>query len=160
MSRTTKVALAVVLGWVVLGTIIGLGYIALVGPDQVFEASWDEDASATRAWCTGVRAELTPDKPFASFEEVVQAAIDGELVEPDSRRPETAEELARWEREHGPYLASSYLESLEGRPREVTFAHAAFAAGMGEAHRGAPITDAPLLRSAGRALDAYVRSTC
>lgn len=162
-ERNPPSALAVVLLLIALSSIAGLAYAISTSDSEHGEwpASSSADHARSRDWCRNVTAELGPQDPFHSFEDVTASALDGSLVKPPAGPVSTSPAgLDQWRRDHARYLTSSYLDLLEGYPGQVAYQEITFKLGLERAHAGKPIKAPTDFRRAARKIDQYVRTRC
>lgn len=157
MSSTTKTALLViVVGWAA-SSLLGLGYVLLVSDHE----RTPEPSEEIEAWCQNIDAELTSGNPFASFDDVVSAAKQGDLrMPPDRPTSGSTADLDRWQERHRPYVASSYLQLLEGFPDELSLEHSVLDSTLDEAHDGHSLSYAADAHRAALRMDRYRRTHC
>jgi hypothetical protein len=156
----TRVVLVVLGGLVVVGASLGGLLAAMARTDDVAVAD-NESPTAVARWCDDLNEAFVPIGPFRSFRAVVEAAIDGRLRRPDGDPPlRDLVAYARWQHDHGEYLASSYLGLLESTPRPMVFTGAALGVVLTDAHAGRPVADPHQARTVARTLDRYRADRC
>ncbi|MCU1497716.1 MAG: hypothetical protein JWM47_1669 [Acidimicrobiales bacterium] len=160
MSRP-KIAGLLAVGLVAAGLLSMVVYTAVSPDGQWFQLDYDDRAQLVADWCENVGSALDGQNggPL-SFAEVATLARSGALKEPE--RPPSADPAAldRWQAEHVDYTTSTYLENLEGYPREIGLQHVAFTLGMEDAHAGRRLQDPAHLLAVASDMDEYRAERC
>ncbi len=163
-QSTGRTVLFLIVGLIGISSVSGLAYALITDGDYAQQLAAEQATEDQRVadWCANVRAYVGPNRTFASFEAVAEAAMAGDLATPSTPPPtSSAGALDRWQAEHEAFVTSSYLAELEGYPKAFGFEDAALKSVLSDAHAGRkPGLGSHVARRSGRLLDDYVDDHC